>query len=145
MERKPDMLLDNAGREIGVFMQPQRQVFQMWLAKEVGSSVTIDCRVHSFPFVLLAKYLWFGMNSEELPDSRALRKKLEIDREEVIKQISTHDQQQHLRGEQQQRTIDRLGGQLQALLDLLDQIRSKPVMTIGGRKDLQNEAFSNFA
>lgn len=146
-ERKPDMLLDNARRETGVFMQPQRRFFQMWLlvAKDVGSSVTNDCHVHSFPFVLLAKCLWFGMNSEELPDSRALRKKLEIDREEVIKQISTHDQQQHLRGEQQQRTIDRLGGQLQALLDLLDQIRSKPVMTIGGRKDLQNEAFSNFA
>ena len=54
--------------------------FRCASAKEVGSSVTIDCCVHSFPFVLLAKYLWFGMNSEELPDSRALRKKLEIDR-----------------------------------------------------------------
>ena len=107
--------------------------------------MTDDCYVHSFSFVLPAKCLRFGMNSKELPDSRALRKKLEIDREEVIKQISTHDQQQQLRGEQQQRTIDRLGGQLQALLDLLDQIRSKPVMTIGGQKDLQNEAFSNLA
>ncbi|CAK9099834.1 unnamed protein product [Durusdinium trenchii] len=83
-----------------------------------------------------------GPEGEELPDSRALRKKLENDREEVIKQIAAQQQQRSLRAEQQQRVIDRLGGQLEVLLKLLEDIKANPVMTPTGREGLKTKAYS---
>lgn len=74
-----------------------------------------------------------------------MRKKLENDREEVIKQIAAQQQQRSLRAEQQQRVIDRLGGQLEVLLKLLEDIKANPVMTPTGREGLKTKAYSVFA
>ncbi|CAJ1414780.1 unnamed protein product, partial [Effrenium voratum] len=83
-----------------------------------------------------------GPDGEELADSKALRRKLQSDKEELEKQMALQEQHQSLRAEQQQRVVQRLGDQLQVLLGLLDGLRVKPVMTASGRQELKQEAFS---
>ena len=75
--------------------------------------------------------------AEELADSKALRRKLQSDKEELEKQMALQEQHQSLRAEQQQRVVQRLGDQLQVLLGLLDGLRVKPVMTASGRQELK--------
>ncbi|OLP84954.1 hypothetical protein AK812_SmicGene34114 [Symbiodinium microadriaticum] len=76
---------------------------------------------------------------EELPDARAIRKKLEADRQDLLSQRSFQEQQQKLRAEQQQRLIARLDAQLQSLIALLAKIQGQRVLSSRGREEVREE------